>query len=107
MEVQPDLSGQQRRVKQAAPYRAIRMARLSETKLVVLDMETTGLSPAMDDRVVELGMIVRQGTTEISHSSHLVNPGRPISWNSVLVHRYLRKYNGCFLSRRTTLIHDE
>ncbi len=28
---------------------------LSETKLIVLDVETTGLSPAMGDRVIELG----------------------------------------------------
>jgi len=33
------------------------MTTMSEAKLVFLDVETTGLSPAMGDRVVELGMI--------------------------------------------------
>ena len=62
------------------------MTMLSEAKLVVLDVETTGLSPAMGDRVVELGMIVCRGATEISRSSHLINPGRPIPWNAQQVH---------------------
>ncbi len=59
---------------------------LSETKLAFLDVETTGLSPAMGDRVVELGMIVCRGATEISRSSHLINPGRPIPWDAQRVH---------------------
>ncbi len=59
---------------------------LSEAKLVVLDVETTGLSPATGDRVVELGMITCQGPTEISRSSHLINPGRPIPWDAYQVH---------------------
>lgn len=62
------------------------MTMLSETKLVFLDVETTGLSPAMGDRVVELGMIICQGTTEINRSSHLINPGRPIPWDAQRVH---------------------
>lgn len=62
------------------------MTMLAEAKLVVLDLETTGLSPAMGDRVVELGMIVCQGPTEINRSSHLINPGRPIPWDAQRVH---------------------
>ena len=57
-----------------------------EATLVVLDVETTGLSPDMGDRVVELGMITCQGATEISRSSHLVNPGRPIPRDAQQVH---------------------
>ncbi|MCH7995486.1 MAG: 3'-5' exonuclease [Planctomycetes bacterium] len=62
------------------------MTMLSEAKLVVLDVETTGLSPAMGDRVIELGMIACRGATEISRSSHLINPGRPIPWDAQRVH---------------------
>ncbi len=62
------------------------MTMLSETKLVFVDVETTGLSPAMGDRVVELGMIACQGATEISRSSHLINPGRPIPMDAHRVH---------------------
>ena len=62
------------------------MTMLSEAKLVVIDVETTGLSPAMGDRVVEIGMIVGQGPTEMSRSSHLINPGRPIPWDAQQVH---------------------
>jgi len=61
-----------------APDRVNPMPMLSATKLVFLDVETTGLSPAMGDRVVELGMIVCRGATEISRSSYLVHPERPI-----------------------------
>ncbi len=62
------------------------MTMLSEAKLVVLDVETTGLSPAMGDRVVELGMIACRGATEISRSCHLINPGRPIPLDAQQVH---------------------
>ena len=62
------------------------MAMLSEAKLVVLDVETTGLSPAMGDRVIELGMIACRGATEITRSSHLINPGRPIPSDAQRVH---------------------
>ena len=62
------------------------MTSLDSTRLVFLDVETTGLSPAMGDRVVELGMIICQGPTEISPSSHLINPGRPIPWDAHGVH---------------------
>jgi len=59
---------------------------LPKTKLLFLDVETTGLSPAMGDRVIELGMIVCQGATEINRSSHLINPGRPIPQDAQRVH---------------------
>ncbi len=59
---------------------------LESARRAFLDVETTGLSPAMGDRVVELGMIVCQGATEISRSSHLINPGRAIPWDAQRVH---------------------
>ena len=58
------------------------MTSLESTKLVFVDVETTGLSPAKGDRVVEIGLIVCQGPNEISRSSHLINPGRPIPSNA-------------------------
>jgi len=62
------------------------MTMLSEAKLVVLDVETTGLFPAMGDRVVEIGTITCHGATEINRFSHLINPGRPIPQNAQQVH---------------------
>ncbi len=62
------------------------MELLSKTKLVFLDVETTGLSPAMGDRIIELGMIECQGATEIRRTSHLINPGREIRWAARRVH---------------------
>lgn len=51
---------------------------LRQVPWTVLDVETTGLSPAAGDRVIELAMLRRQpdGSTELF--SQLVNPGRPI-----------------------------
>ena len=62
------------------------MTKLDSTRIVFLDVETTGLSPAMGDRVVELGLIACRGTTEITRSSHLINPGRPIPCDAQRVH---------------------
>ena len=62
------------------------MTMLSEAKLVVLDVETTGLSPAMGDRVVELGIVACQGEQESGRLSRLVNPERPIPWAAQRVH---------------------
>ena len=38
---------------------------LSNAKLAFLDVETTGLSPAMGDRVVEVGIVVCRGDQEV------------------------------------------
>ena len=62
------------------------MTVLSETKLVFLDVETTGLSPAMADRVVEIGTVISHGETEFNRSCHLINPGRAILFNAQRVH---------------------
>lgn len=58
------------------------MTRLSEAKLVAPDVETTGLSPAMGDRIVEIGIVVCQGEQETRRLSCLINPGRPIPWDA-------------------------
>lgn len=51
---------------------------LSELPLVILDTETTGLSPAYGHRVVEIGAVRLEGWHEVGRLSQLVNPGRPI-----------------------------
>lgn len=59
--------------------------RLTDAKLLFLDLETTGLSPALGDRIVEIGMIVRRGGTD-QPVSQLVNPGRVIPVDAQAIH---------------------
>lgn len=51
---------------------------LANTPLVVLDTETTGLSPAMGHRVVEVAAVRLDGWRELDSFDVLVNPGRPM-----------------------------
>lgn len=51
---------------------------LDQAPLVVLDTETTGLSPAMGHRVVEVAAVRLEGWREVNSFSALVNPGRPM-----------------------------
>lgn len=44
----------------------------------VLDVETTGLSPAAGDRVIELALLRREPDGRTDLYAQLVNPGRPI-----------------------------
>ena len=59
---------------------------LSEAKLAYLDVETTGLSPAMGDRIVEIGIVICQGERETERLSRLVNPERPIPRDAQQIH---------------------
>ena len=59
---------------------------LVEAKLAFLDVETTGLSPAMGDRIVEIGIVVCRGQRETTRMSRLVNPGQPIPLAAHRVH---------------------
>lgn len=52
--------------------------RLAEVPLVIVDTETTGLSPAFGHRVVEVGAVRLEGWREVGRLNRLVNPGRPI-----------------------------
>ncbi len=45
----------------------------------VVDVETTGLSPAFGDRVCEIAIVHSQGNKETSTFATLINPERPIS----------------------------
>lgn len=59
---------------------------LSKAKLAYLDVETTGLFPAMGDRIVEIGIVVCRGAQETKRLSRLVNPERPIPSEARQVH---------------------
>ena len=59
---------------------------LNDAKLAFLDVETTGLFPAMGDRVVEIGIVVCRGDREVELVAKLVNPGRPIPPDAQRVH---------------------
>jgi DNA polymerase-3 subunit epsilon len=52
---------------------------LDTVDFAVVDVETTGLSPAFGDRVCEIAIIHARGGKEVSTFETLVNPGRPIS----------------------------
>ena len=52
---------------------------LSEIPIVVLDTETTGLSPSLGDRVVEVAALRLENWRTVARFDQLVNPGRPIS----------------------------
>jgi DNA polymerase-3 subunit epsilon len=51
---------------------------LSEIDWVVVDVETTGGSPATGDRVIEFAAVLVSGGRIVDSYSSLVNPGRPI-----------------------------
>ena len=53
--------------------------------LVVVDVETTGLSPRYGDRVVEIGLVRAESEVETTFGS-LVNPCYPISPGAMAVH---------------------
>ncbi|MFQ5491906.1 MAG: exonuclease domain-containing protein [Phycisphaerae bacterium] len=59
---------------------------LTDAKLVFLDLETTGLAPAMGDRIVEIGMVICRGNQEIRRIAQLVDPQQPIPANAQEVH---------------------
>jgi DNA polymerase III epsilon subunit family exonuclease len=54
-------------------------AACTDLEFAVVDVETTGLSPAFGDRVCEIALVHAQGNEEKSSFSTLINPGRPIS----------------------------
>lgn len=47
--------------------------------IVVLDFETTGLSPEQGDRAIEIGAVRIEGGEVVDRFQRLMNPGRPIS----------------------------
>ncbi|MGA2623246.1 MAG: exonuclease domain-containing protein [Bacteroidota bacterium] len=60
---------------------------IDETDFLVVDVETTGLSPDTGDRVCEIGAIKIRGGAVVDTLSSLVNPCRPISAGAYAVNR--------------------
>ncbi|PKN44593.1 MAG: DNA polymerase III subunit epsilon [Deltaproteobacteria bacterium HGW-Deltaproteobacteria-17] len=52
---------------------------LPANDVVVLDFETTGLSPARGDRAIEIGAVRIVGGRITDHFAELMNPGMPVS----------------------------
>jgi DNA polymerase III epsilon subunit-like protein len=59
---------------------------LNEARLLFLDVETTGLSPARGDRIVEIGLIACVGSRERARWRTLVHPQQPIPSQARAVH---------------------
>src|SRR5713101_4568029 len=53
--------------------------RVDEAEYVVLDFETTGLSPESSDRVCEIGAVKLRGAAIVETFGTLIDPCRPIS----------------------------
>ena len=62
---------------------------LSEVSFAVVDVETTGLSPAQGDRIIEIALVRREPDGSREGWSRLVDPGRPIPPRASKVHGIL------------------
>jgi|ERR1041385_726694 DNA polymerase III epsilon subunit family exonuclease len=60
---------------------------IDETDFLVVDVETTGLSPDGGDRVCEIGAVKIRGGAVIESFGSLINPERPISAGAYAVNR--------------------
>lgn len=63
------------------------MINSNPNRYVVIDVETTGLSPSRGDRIIEVGALALEGVACAGEFHSLVNPGRRISSGA-------RKING-------------
>src|SRR5262249_42280573 len=52
---------------------------IDDREYIVMDVETTGLSPELGDRVCEVGAVKLRGSAVVETFESLINPGRPIS----------------------------
>lgn len=55
-------------------------------RIIVLDVETTGLSPARGDRVIEIGAVVVEGERFVDEFTTLIRTDHPIHWAAQKVH---------------------
>lgn len=55
------------------------LAGVSGDRVVVIDFETSGLSPAQGDRVIEVGAVAIEGDRIVDRFASLVNPGFKVS----------------------------
>jgi DNA polymerase III epsilon subunit family exonuclease len=60
---------------------------IDETDFVILDVETTGLSPNTGDRVCEVAAVKIRGGAVVQSFGTLINPCRPISAGAFQVNR--------------------
>lgn len=60
---------------------------LKDKEFVILDVETTGLSPLSGDRVIEIGLLKIKNEKIIDRFETLINPGREIFYDAFLVNR--------------------
>jgi DNA polymerase III subunit epsilon len=58
---------------------------MQDVAFAVVDVETTGLSPAFGDRVCEIALVRVQGDRTPTTFTSLVNPGRPLSPSAAAV----------------------
>ena len=58
----------------------------SMTRVIALDVETTGMSPARGDRVIEIGAVVVEGGRLAEEFATLIRTDHPIHWAAQKVH---------------------
>lgn len=63
----------------ASPARAARPTPLSDVRFAVVDVETTGSTPARGDRIIEIAVIEVLGGRVVNDFCTLINPGVGIS----------------------------
>lgn len=52
---------------------------MNANSLIILDFETTGLSPNLGDRAIEIGAVKLENGKVVDQFQELMNPGRPVS----------------------------
>jgi len=52
---------------------------MNANSLIILDFETTGLSPNLGDRAIEIGAVKLKNGKVVDQFQELMNPGRPVS----------------------------
>jgi len=53
---------------------------MKANSLIILDFETTGLSPDNGDRAIEIGAVKLENGEVTARFQELMNPGRPVSY---------------------------
>lgn len=61
------------------------MREIAEKEFVIFDVETTGLSPAAGDRVIEIAAVKVRGLKIVEEFYSLINPQREISFGAFAV----------------------
>jgi len=60
------------------PLKKADVAISSAETVIILDFETTGLSPDMGDRAIEIGAVCIENGEVVGHFQELMNPGMPV-----------------------------